>query len=506
MKPPVSCGRLMLAAIAMLLIAACEDAGNTAAAPGSRLLALEAELQQVRSALGSAQQRLSALQSEQARAQRRMAELSASAGELEGRNRDMGQRLAHAQAQLAQSANAHQALRQQRDQHARHAHELSNEQQSLRAGLASAHNEIRQLQARQGPDRRQMADLYQRGAAAAREVQELRRYNGFLLQERSNLQAWLQEVTAARNAQREALAKAAHEAQRMQAEAAASKQELQARLDAASKQLAQLGASRDALLAKAEALRTSLARAAEAESRQATELEKALAHAASLADANARMANELQNNQTATTQSGVQRSSEAGDADVLRAELERSADKLAKLKAANDYLVDKIEACTLQQRSSRSGAGKPVQGRLRLIAVAEKADDPKGGRREKELNETKAKVRKLENEQQALVKKIETLEAENATVKKQVQTLTWANEVLVKELDAAYAGKKNASPESLPEGTRGIYTLRKGESLSRVANAFYGDPARWQDIVKANQEKIPDPDRVTAGTVILIPE
>jgi len=302
------------------------------------------------------------------------------------------------------------------------------------------------------------------------------------------------------------LAKAAHEAQRMQAEAAASKQELQARLDAASKQLAQLGASRDALLAKAEALRTSLARAAEAESRQATELEKALAHAASLADANARMANELQNNQTATTQSGVQRSSEAGDADVLRAELERSADKLAKLKAANDYLVDKIEACTLQQRSSRSGAGKPVQGRLRLIAVAEKADDPKGGRREKELNETKAKVRKLENEQQALVKKIETLEAENATVKKQVQTLTWANEVLVKELDAAYAGKKNASPESLPEGTRGIYTLRKGESLSRVANAFYGDPARWQDIVKANQEKIPDPDRVTAGTVILIPE
>jgi nucleoid-associated protein YgaU len=48
--------------------------------------------------------------------------------------------------------------------------------------------------------------------------------------------------------------------------------------------------------------------------------------------------------------------------------------------------------------------------------------------------------------------------------------------------------------------------LRKGESLSRVANAFYGDPNRWQDIVEANKDKIPDPDMVKAGTVIVIPE
>ena len=296
----------------------------------------------------------------------------------------------------------------------------------------------------------------------------------------------------------------------MQAEAAASKQGLRAQLDAANKQLAQIRIFRDGLTEEAETLRESLAQAAEAESKQAAELDKALAHAASLADANARMANELQNNQKPAAQPGGQPSSESADAGVLRTELERSADKLAKLRAANDYLVEKIEACTLQQRSSHSSARKPLQGRFRMIAVANQEDDPKGGRREKELNEAKAKARKLENERQALVNKIETLEAENAAVKKQVQTLTWANEVLVKELDAAYASKKPASsdaiPGSLPKGTRGIYVLRNGESLSRVANAFYGDPNRWQDIVKANQEKIPDPDRVKAGTVILIPE
>ena len=84
-----------------------------------------------------------------------------------------------------------------------------------------------------------------------------------------------------------------------------------------------------------------------------------------------------------------------------------------------------------------------------------------------------------------------------------MQTLTWANEVLVKELDAAYATGTSAP---LPEGTRGIYVLRQGESLSRVANAFYGDPERWKDIVAANKDKIPDPNVVRAGTIILIPE
>ena len=58
----------------------------------------------------------------------------------------------------------------------------------------------------------------------------------------------------------------------------------------------------------------------------------------------------------------------------------------------------------------------------------------------------------------------------------------------------------------LPEGSRGIYVLRDGESLSRVAKAFYGDAGRWRDLVEANKDKIPDPDMVKPGTIIVIPE
>lgn len=139
-----------------------------------------------------------------------------------------------------------------------------------------------------------------------------------------------------------------------------------------------------------------------------------------------------------------------------------------------------------------------------LIPVAGQSEaQAKGTRHEKELKETKQKLKELEQERQALSKQLQELEVEHAAMKKQVQTITWANEVLVKELDAAYA---TGSSGPLPAGTRGIYVLRQGESLSRVANAFYGDSERWKDIVEANKDKIPDPDMVKAGTIILIPE
>lgn len=151
------------------------------------------------------------------------------------------------------------------------------------------------------------------------------------------------------------------------------------------------------------------------------------------------------------------------------------------------------------------GIGRSRQPRL--IPVATQTDEqPRSTRRKKELNEARKKVEELEQQQEAQTKRLQELETECATVKKQVQTLTWANEVLVKELDAAFAARESGTPGSLPEGSRGIYVVQQGESLSRVAKAFYGDAGRWRDLVEANKDKIPDPDMVKPGTIILIPE
>jgi rootletin len=506
--------RLLLGTVAALLISACDD--STESSPARSHSELELELQraqqslaQSRQALTIAEEQLLSLRGEQGRDRRHIADLTARAVPLERQNRDMGEQLAQLRGQLAQSGSVQRALREQSDQNGRQARELGIELQGMRERLAGAYTQIRQLQARQVPDPRQIGELQQRGAAAAREIHELRRYNGFLLQERSNLQAWLQEANANRNGQQEAVRRSLHEADRVKSDAEASNQKLQAQLETANQSLAKLETSRDTLAEEAQQLRTTLSRATESERERSRQLEKALAHASTLADANQRMASELQQSLSTPDQPGSSQAGEVGDAGVLHAELEQATQTIARLRAANSYLVEKVEACAPQKRSSLTESLRRVENpaRPRLIAVATATDEePKGNRRDKELNEVKAKLKQVQLEQKELAKKLAALEAENAAAKKQVQTLTWANEVLVKELDAAYAGRQAGSPVPLPKGSRGIYVLREGESLSRVAKAFYGEAERWKDIVAANKDKIPDPDRVKAGTVIVIPE
>jgi len=47
------------------------------------------------------------------------------------------------------------------------------------------------------------------------------------------------------------------------------------------------------------------------------------------------------------------------------------------------------------------------------------------------------------------------------------------------------------------------WTVRKGESLSRIAGEVYGDPNRWPRILKAND--LDDPDLIREGQVLRIP-
>ncbi|ERI86124.1 DNA-binding protein HU [Bacteroides pyogenes F0041] len=55
-------------------------------------------------------------------------------------------------------------------------------------------------------------------------------------------------------------------------------------------------------------------------------------------------------------------------------------------------------------------------------------------------------------------------------------------------------------------GTKTRYTIRKGESLTKVSLRFFGTKAMWPYIVKHNADVIKDPDNVPFGTTIKIPE
>jgi nucleoid-associated protein YgaU len=49
------------------------------------------------------------------------------------------------------------------------------------------------------------------------------------------------------------------------------------------------------------------------------------------------------------------------------------------------------------------------------------------------------------------------------------------------------------------------YTIRSGDSLSKIAKQFYGDAGQWQKIYQANKDKIKDPDLIHPGQKIIIP-
>ncbi len=49
------------------------------------------------------------------------------------------------------------------------------------------------------------------------------------------------------------------------------------------------------------------------------------------------------------------------------------------------------------------------------------------------------------------------------------------------------------------------YTVKPGDTLSSIAQRFYGSPARWQWLYQANRSVIKNPDVIYAGEVLNIP-
>jgi nucleoid-associated protein YgaU len=50
------------------------------------------------------------------------------------------------------------------------------------------------------------------------------------------------------------------------------------------------------------------------------------------------------------------------------------------------------------------------------------------------------------------------------------------------------------------------YTVKAGDSLSKIAKHFYGDAGKWKKIHAANSDKIPNPDLIHPGLQLTIPD
>ena len=64
-----------------------------------------------------------------------------------------------------------------------------------------------------------------------------------------------------------------------------------------------------------------------------------------------------------------------------------------------------------------------------------------------------------------------------------------------------------APASSAPAATAGgrSYTVKAGDSLSKIAKALTGDLQNWKAIYEANKDTIKDPNVIHAGQVLRIP-
>lgn len=69
----------------------------------------------------------------------------------------------------------------------------------------------------------------------------------------------------------------------------------------------------------------------------------------------------------------------------------------------------------------------------------------------------------------------------------------------------AVAGVRPAASPAAGGAKEQIYEIRKGDTLSAIAQTHYGKASEWHRLFEANREIIDDPDRIYPGQKIVIP-
>lgn len=68
-----------------------------------------------------------------------------------------------------------------------------------------------------------------------------------------------------------------------------------------------------------------------------------------------------------------------------------------------------------------------------------------------------------------------------------------------------FSDVQGGSSSSAPPPATRSYTVKAGDSLSKIAKQIYGDANKWRSIYQANTDKIKNPDLIHPGQVLTIP-
>jgi nucleoid-associated protein YgaU len=72
------------------------------------------------------------------------------------------------------------------------------------------------------------------------------------------------------------------------------------------------------------------------------------------------------------------------------------------------------------------------------------------------------------------------------------------------DFSSVQSGGSSTAP-SAPAQAETSYTVKKGDSLSKIAKRVYGDAQQWRKIHEANRDIIENPDLIHPGQVLKLP-
>lgn len=84
------------------------------------------------------------------------------------------------------------------------------------------------------------------------------------------------------------------------------------------------------------------------------------------------------------------------------------------------------------------------------------------------------------------------------------QTIFEANREVIKDPNLIYPGQMLRIPRQEP--TADTYTVRSGDTLSKIAKQFYGDASKYPVIYEANRDVLKDPNVIHPGQTLRIPK
>lgn len=81
---------------------------------------------------------------------------------------------------------------------------------------------------------------------------------------------------------------------------------------------------------------------------------------------------------------------------------------------------------------------------------------------------------------------------------------------LTADISVMAGGASSASAQqqagSAAAGGMQTYTVKSGDTLSKISQQFYGNPGQYMKIFEANREQLNDPDMIKPGQVLKIPK